>query len=54
MTSVYGVKHKCLRSVPDEMQEPAESLTSARRGRAANLRVSFNENHTQTHPVNCY
>ena len=48
MTSVYGVKHKWLWSVPDEMQVPAECLTSA------NLRVILNGNHTQTHRENCY
>ena len=31
-------------SLPDEMQVPAERLTSARRGRAADLRVIFTEN----------
>ena len=41
MTSVIGVKHKSLLSDPDEMQVPAECLTSARRGRAAGLRVIF-------------
>ena len=41
MTSVIGVKHKWLWSVPDEMQVPAEWLTSARRGRAADLRIIF-------------
>ena len=41
MTSVIGVKHKRLWSVPDEMQVPAECLVSARRGRAADPRVIF-------------
>ena len=43
MTSVIEVKHKWLWSVPDEMQVPAECLASARRGRAADLRVIFTE-----------
>ena len=41
MTSVIGVKHKWLLSVPDEMQVPAECLSSARRRLAADLRVIF-------------
>ena len=41
MTSVIGVKHKWLWSVPDEMQVPDECLGSARRGRAADLSVIF-------------
>ena len=41
MTSVIEVKDKWILSVPDEMQVPAECLTSARRGRAADLRVIF-------------
>ena len=41
MTSVIGVIHKWLRSVPDEMQVLAECLASAHRGRAADLRVIF-------------
>ena len=41
MTSVIEVKHKWLWSVPDEKQVHAECLTSARRGRAADLIVIF-------------
>ena len=41
MTSVIGVKHKGLWSVPDEMQVPDECLSRACRGRAADLRVIF-------------
>ena len=43
MTSVIEVKDKWLLSVPDEMQVPAECLASARRGRAADLRVIFTD-----------
>ena len=43
MTSVIEVKDKWLLSVPDEMQVPAECLASARRGRAADLRVIFTQ-----------
>ena len=43
MTRVIGVKHKWLWSVPSEMQVPAECLASARRGRAADLRVIFTD-----------
>ena len=41
MTSVLWLKRKWLCSVPDEKQVPAEYLASARRGRAAELRVIF-------------
>ena len=43
MTSVIKVKDKWLLSVPDEIQVPAMCLASARRGRAADLGVTFTE-----------
>ena len=43
MTSVIWVKRKWLWSVPDEIQVPAECLTSAHQGQAADWQVIFTQ-----------